>query len=94
MRRPIERRALQMENGAESKSWLVTKIIWIWGVVGITSWSEAASFMAFCLTCWVLGRHIWHDALRPLLVHFGAIKPLTEEQAKIDAIEDGHDASA
>jgi hypothetical protein len=81
-----------MENGVETRSWLLAKLAGVWTVVGITSWSEAASFMAFCLTCWIFGGHIWRDALRPLLVHFGIVKPLTPEQAKLEAIEDSHDA--
>lgn len=80
-----------MENGAESKYWALAKVGGIWGAVGVTSWSEAASFMAFCLTCWVLGRHIWRDALRPILERCGYIRPLTTAQTLADAIEDAKD---
>jgi FtsH-binding integral membrane protein len=83
-----------MENGAESKFWLTAKILWVWSFVGITSWSEAASFAACCLTCWIFFGHIWREAVRPLLVHFGYAKPLTPAQQKIEAIEDSNDAGA
>jgi hypothetical protein len=83
-----------MENGDQSKSWLIGKILGVWGFVGITSWSEAASFAAFCLTCWILGGHVWREAIRPLLVHFGYMKPLTPAQAKLEAIEDSSDGAA
>lgn len=79
-----------MENG-DSKYWLAAKVAGVWGVVGITSWSEAASFMAFCLTCWIFGRHVWRDALRPMLERFGYVKPLTTGQQIADAIQDGGD---
>lgn len=93
--RPFEKgRALQMENGADSKSWLIGKILGVWGLVGITSWSEAASFAAFCLTMWILGRHVWRDALRPIGERFGWLNPLTQQQLKEEAAAGGDDAGA
>lgn len=75
----------------DSKSWLFTKIISVWGMVGITSWSEAASFAAFCLTCYLLFRHIWRDFFRAILERFGLIKPSTPAETLADAIEDVKD---
>jgi hypothetical protein len=73
-----------MDNQGDTQSWLYAKLLGIWGLVGVTSWSEAASFMAFVLTCWVFGRHVWRDALRPILEHFKLIAPLNAAEAVAD----------
>ncbi len=80
-----------MENTGDSRYWLAAKITGIWGLVGVTSWSEAASFMAFCLTCWIFGRHVWRDAIRPAFERFGWVKSLTPAETIVDAIQDAGD---
>ncbi|AFN39141.1 holin [Burkholderia phage BcepMigl] len=56
-----------MENQTgESGGVLLAKIAGLWAVVGITSWSEAASFAAFCYTMWLMGAKFWKEVLRPI----------------------------
>lgn len=49
----------------------LAKIAAAWTAVGISSWSDASAFMAFCLTAWILGEKIWKAAIRPYLVNNG-----------------------
>ncbi|MDT9046445.1 hypothetical protein RSW49_22620 [Escherichia coli] len=54
-----------MENQADTNGTVLAKIAGIWAMVGVTSWSEAASFAAFVLTMYMLARNIWKDFIRP-----------------------------
>jgi hypothetical protein len=54
-----------MENQTESTPWLIAKVASVWAAVGVTSWSEAASFMAFLYTTWLMAAKFWKDILRP-----------------------------
>jgi hypothetical protein len=59
------------DNGGSTLGWIAG----VWLTVGITSWSEAASFAAFCFTMYLLLRHIWRDIVRPSLEAMHVIKP-------------------
>ena len=52
----------------------LAKIAASWAAVGISSWSDASAFMAFCLTAWILGEKIWKAVIRPYLVNRGYIR--------------------
>lgn len=43
----------------------------VWAAIGISSWSEAAAFLAFILSALALGEYVWKKILRPILEHFG-----------------------
>jgi hypothetical protein len=52
-----------------------TKLLFVWGSIVITSWAEAASFLAFVLSALALCEYLWKKVVRPALVHFGYIAP-------------------
>lgn len=76
MRQSNEGRALLMDNQTDSGVTLLAKIAGVWGVIGITSWSEAASFAAFVYTMWLIASKFWRDILRPLCVQRGWVQAL------------------
>jgi hypothetical protein len=51
------------------------KIATAWGAVGITSWADAASFLAFVYTLVLLGEWIWKRAGRRFAERRGWISP-------------------
>lgn len=75
MRQLNGRRALQMNNPADTGGNTLGWIAGVWLAVGITSWSEAASFAAFCFTMYLLFRHVFRDIVRPSLESIGWLKP-------------------
>lgn len=77
-----------MEN-QESTPWFIAKIASVWAAVGITSWSEAASFVAFLYTLFLFGLKIWTVVIRPLLVNKGYLKPLTPAQVAANEGDNG-----
>ncbi len=50
------------------------KIGGVWTMVGITSWSEAASFAAFIYTSWLIGQKAWKEVIKPAMQRRGWIK--------------------
>jgi hypothetical protein len=52
-----------------------TKILFVWGGIVISSWAEAASFLAFILSALALGEYLWKKIIRPILVRTGRIAP-------------------
>lgn len=52
----------------------VAKVATAWAAVGITSWAEAASFLAFCYSAILIGEWAWKRFVRPLLVSRGWLK--------------------
>ena len=51
------------------------KLAAIWTVIGVSSWSEAAGFLAFILSSLALTEWMWKKVVRPVLVHYGKLKP-------------------
>lgn len=51
------------------------KIGAIWATIGITSWAEAASFLAFLLSLAAVAEYLWKKAIRPLMVRYGYAEP-------------------
>lgn len=64
-----------------------TKLGAVWTAVGLSSWSEAAGFLAFILSFLALAEWVWKKALRPILVHYGKLKPL-KRRVKMVEVED------
>jgi hypothetical protein len=50
------------------------KIATAWGAVGITSWADAASFLATLYTAVLLVEWIWKKAIKPALQSRGLWK--------------------
>lgn len=61
------------------------KIVGVWAAIGITSWTDAASFLAFVLSALALGEYIWKKMGRPFLERMGYLKP---KRRKIVEAED------
>lgn len=61
-----------MDNQNTPMGWLVAKIASVWAAVGISSWNEAAGFMAFLYSAWLA----WRDIVRPELVRRGLLQPM------------------
>jgi hypothetical protein len=49
----------------------VIKVTTAWGLVGITSWADAASALAAVYTTFLLAEWFWKKVLRPYLVSRG-----------------------
>ena len=63
-----------MENqSTETTPILFAKIFGIWAMIGVTSWSEAASFAAFCYTMWLMAAKFWKEIARPFCERRGWI---------------------
>ena len=52
----------------------VAKIATVWAAIGITSWAEAASFLAFIYSLVLIGEWAWKKIVRPLLVARGYLR--------------------
>lgn len=74
-----------MNNSADSGGNLIVKIVSLWAMVGVTSWSEAASLAAFWLTVYLLCRHIYRDIVRPFLESSRVFK---SHKAKLNDVTD------
>lgn len=83
-----------MNGTPDTSGSLFAKIIGLWGLIGVTSWSEAASFAAFCFTMYLLFRHIWRDIARPFLESVGWMKPCNRVQVSVtdDEVERVNDS--
>jgi hypothetical protein len=62
------------------------KIAVIWAAVGITTWQEAAGFLAFILSFLALCEWIWKKFARPILIWRGYMKPV--KRRIIEEVED------
>lgn len=63
------------------------KIGAVWAVIGISSWTDAAAFLAFVLSLLALSEYIWKKILRPSLAALGYCKP-AKKRVKMIAVED------
>lgn len=64
------------------------KIGAIWVAIGVSSWSEAAGFLAFILSFLALSEWMWKKAMRPVLVHFNYLKPAKKKIKLVEVEED------
>lgn len=76
-------------NGHETGGNLLIKVASLWAMIGVTSWSEAASFLAALLTFYLLARHLWRDIGRPFLESIGVLKRHKVQRNDDDALEGG-----
>lgn len=60
------------------------KIASAWAAVGITSWAEAASFVAFVYTVLLLADFFWKKIGRDFCVRRGWMKPQRRRQSDHD----------
>lgn len=63
-----------MNNPTEQVAAPVAKVATAWAAVGITSWAEAASFLAFCYSAILIGEWAWKRFIRQFLVNRGWLK--------------------
>lgn len=40
-------------------SWPIAKIISVWAAIGVSSWTEAAAFVAFLYSCILIAEWLW-----------------------------------
>ena len=62
----------------DSAGWILAKIASVWAAVGVTSWAEAASALAFFYTLCLLANWWWTKFWRPLLEKHGIINSTTD----------------
>lgn len=53
----------------------IAKAASVWAMVGITSWSDAASFLAFCYTLVLIGEWLWKRIFRDWVKRHREKKP-------------------
>lgn len=64
------------------------KIGIVWISIGVTSWAEAASFMAFVLSALALCEYLWKKAIRPMGVRLGYCKPRYHRIKLIEVVDE------
>lgn len=64
---------MQIENTQQVSSPLA-KALTAWAAIGITSWAEAASFVAFVYSSVLLGEWLWKRLVKPIAQQRGWIK--------------------
>lgn len=72
-------------NDQVSISGWQAKVISVWAMIGVTSWTEAAAFIGFCYTACLMSEWLWKNIGRPVLESRGIIK------VKPKAVEDAAD---
>lgn len=60
------------------------KLAVIWAAWGITTWQEAAGFLAFILSFLAFCEWMWKKAIRPLLVWKGYLKPIKRKVYEVE----------
>ncbi len=68
-------------NPTDSVSGQVAKVVTVWAAIGITSWAEAASFLAFLYSFVLLSEWSWKKLIRPILVWRGYLPALTSKDS-------------
>jgi hypothetical protein len=66
----------------------VPKILTVWGFIGISSWSEAAAFLAFVLSALALTEYLWKKLLRPALACMGYLKSAKKRVKLVEVLEE------
>jgi hypothetical protein len=70
---------------------LLAKIAGIWAMIGVTSWSEAASFAAFAFTMYLLLRKVFLDFRHLFVKDEKPQKPRDEHETSFDWTNDETD---
>ncbi len=71
-----------METEIQGK---IFKVGTVWGAIGVTSWAEAASFMAFIYSMALFGEWLWKKLIKPMMIKRGYIK--ADRRRKADSNE-------
>jgi hypothetical protein len=53
----------------------VAKVVSLWTLIGITSWTEAAAFAGFMYSLLLIGEWLWKRIFRKLAERQGWVKP-------------------
>lgn len=53
----------------------VAKVISLWALIGVTSWTEAAAFAGFIYSMLLISEWLWKKLFRPLGWRHGWMKP-------------------
>lgn len=64
------------------------KIGVVWVAIGITSWAEAASFLAFVLSALALCEYLWKKVVRPLCVRMNWLQPSKKRVKLVEVDQD------
>lgn len=72
----------EMAKSAGQDSFLVNgaKVGTAWAAVGITSWADAASALAFLYTLLLVSEWLWKKAIRPFVESRGWLKRKTRRR--------------
>ena len=62
------------------------KVISLWAVIGITSWTEAAAFAGFIYSMLLIGEWVWKKIARPFAERRGWVKPKTQPDSDFGAL--------
>lgn len=62
-----------MENNEISMP--VTKVVSLWAVIGVTSWTEAAALAGFVYSMLLISEWLWKKLVRPLAERRGWVLP-------------------
>jgi hypothetical protein len=60
------------------------KVVSAWALIGITSWSEAAAFIAFLYSSCLLAEWVFKKIIKPTLVSRGYMKASVADNAGDD----------
>lgn len=60
---------------ADPLGWIFAKIVSVWAVIGITSWTEAAGFLGFVYTLGMLVKWWWDTVWRDIFIDRGWYTP-------------------
>jgi hypothetical protein len=52
----------------------VTKVVSLWAVIGVTSWTEAAAFAGFVYSMILIGEWLWKKIVRKIAEQRGWVK--------------------
>lgn len=64
------------------------KIGFVWAAIGISSWTDAAAFLAFVLSFLALAEYLWKKIVRPFLVKLNVCAPI-KKRVKFVEVPDG-----
>lgn len=63
------------------------KIGFVWFSIGITTWAEAASFLAFVLSALALFEWLWKKMIRPFCVNMGWMAPAKNRVKLVEVLD-------
>jgi hypothetical protein len=64
------------------------KIGFVWAAIGISSWTDAAAFLAFVLSLLALSEYLWKKMIRPMLASMGYCSSAKKRVKLVEVIEE------